>query len=354
MGNCLKYFYQSPDEEKNVDSEDKKTEEEQVPEKLAVISCENNEVVNKRSECSALPSVDIDLPVLILVNEPKLNFEIKDQVKPGVANGDLPQSKGYETFFFQSSSSFSSEPDAEMNDKEKAGAVLSPKHIYQNATPLATKNIVEICANANEKRRKSIRKKLHLPKIKIKSLGKSRKALCTDNSNPGSVSLTRGTDDECEMHHGRLKPLGVVRSEMPSRAITVDDVLILVHQNTPRMQRSSSEEGADQNEEENPAQPSSLPPSLHPPTWKVMYQRLIKKKDAQPKATQEKNGQKAQVQRRKTRLRAKRKPSVSVIEEDETTSGLPLFRECDVLPSTHAILVELGGAGYLASGEESD
>ena len=351
MGNCLEYFCQSS-EDKKEDLTEKDNQEEQIPDKPAEIPRENREFAIKRSECGALPSVDIDLPVLKLFGEPKTqtksSVQHQEKGEPEALDGE-PDPSGLETFFFQSTSSCSSSVQSctgmNENDKEKNLVISSPKQIYQN------KKIADIGIMSNEKKKKSMRKKLHLPKIKLKSLRKSRKYISTDDVTNGTLPL--GDEDECELHLGRLKPLGVVRSEMPSKAMMVDDIFVTVHQITPRKQFTSLE---DKNEDEDMQSP--LPPSLRQSSWKEMYKRLIKKKEvaankrleAPPKAKE--NGRKTRKRRRK-RSRAKRKPQLSSSDED-MASGLPLFRGCDVLVSTNAVLFEVEDTGYLASGEESD
>lgn len=350
MGNCLEYFCQSSGEDKKEDLTVKKNEEKQIPNKPAEIPRENREFVSKRSERSALPSVDIDLPVLKLIGEPKIqtksSVQHQDGEKPDVA-GEEAESSGLETFFFQSSLS-SVQSCTLINDKEKVKelAISSPKQIYKNKK-------IEDGIMINEKRKKSMRQKLHLPKIKLKSLRKSRKCLSTDDVINDRLPLSN--EDECEVYLRRLKPLGVARSEMPRKAMMVDDIFVTVHQLTPKTQFVSSEEA-----EEGDLQ-SPLPPSLRQTSWKEMYKQLIKEKEVaankrletQPKAAQKENSGKTRTRRRTKRSRAKRKPQLSSSDE-EMASGLPLFRGCDVLVSTHAVLVEVEDTGYLASGEESD
>ena len=201
-----------------------------------------------------------------------------------------------------------------------------------------------------------MRRKFHLPKIKVKPVRRGCKVVPFDDG--GGLPLMRGADEECDLAQ---KPLNVVHSQMPSRSMKSDGIFLAMHQNAPDEQSSSLDEKLEKQEKEE-VMASSLPPSLRLPLWKEMYRRLIKKEiaankhvETPPKLDNEEIGGKLPTRtRRKRKSCVHQKRPVPTIEEEGVTSGLPLCRSCDVLESTQAVLFEVEDAGYLASGKESD
>ena len=221
------------------------------------------------------------------------------------------------------------------------------------------KETENICKKREEKRKKSMRRKLHLPKIKVKPVRRGCKVVPFDDGVTGGLPLMRGADEECDLAQ---KPLDVVHSQMPSRSMKSDGIFLAVHQNAPDEQSSYLDEKLEKQGKEE-VMASSLLPSLRLPSWKEMYRRLIKKEEiaankqveTPPKLDNEEIGGKLPtLTRKKRKSRVHQKRPVLTVEEEGVTSGLPLCRSCDVLESTQAVLFEVEDAGYLASGEESD
>ena len=131
-----------------------------------------------------------------------------------------------------------------------------------------TKNIGK---KREEKRKKSMRRKLHLPKIKVKPVRRGCKVVPFDDGVTGGLPLMRGADEECDL---APKPLNVVHSQMPSRTLKADGIFLAVHQNAPNEQSSSADEGLEKQEKEE-VMASSLPPSHQPPSRNEMQRNLI-------------------------------------------------------------------------------
>ena len=363
MGNCLQYICPSYSSE-----EQKEPTEVSVPDPAKEEQCATENKTNKpeipcvkngRTACSTLPSIDVNMPVLTPGG--KRNFQANDANRNTLKNlekGKLLTTNGVQRLFFQSSSDSSLQicDGPKTEDARKALDLPTPEQLANNVGVVKNEEMKNLCKKPGEKS-KSLRKKLHLPKIKIKPVRKSRRVAPFDDGITGGLPLLRGADEECELTQTRLKPLGVVHSQMPRRSLKADDIFLAVHQNAPNEQSSSSVEGLSKHDKELKA--SSLPLSLQMPSWKEMYRKLIKSKELAvnehvdtpaQKLTEIENGGK--IRRKKKRSRAQ--PKRCTVEEDDVTSGLPLFRGCDVLDSTQAILFEGIDPGYLASGEESD
>ena len=373
MGNCLQYICPSSNEQKEPEvSVTAAKEEQHATETKASDKPEAPCEKTGRSASCALPSVDVDLPVLTV-----LGLEGKPQAKNADRNMAENQEKpertetkdgvqiasGLQVFFFQSSSDSSLPPrdGAKTEVTTKVFALPSPKQLYRNTGAFKGKETGNSCSKQEEKSKTSMRKKLHLPKLKMKPIRRSRKVVPLDDGTTGGLPLMRGADEDCELTLRKLKPLDVVHSQMPSRALKADEIFLAVHQNAPKEQMSSSDEGLVKQEKEE-VKVSSLPDSLRLPSWKEMYRRLIKRKELAAnkhvenlqKRDQEGNGGKLPARKTKKKSRAHRERRVRTVEEEDVNSGLPLFRGCDVLESTQAVLFEVEDAGYLASCEESD
>ena len=362
MGNCLQYICPSYSSEEQKEPTEVSVPDPAKEEQRATESKTHKPEKSGRSACSTLPSIDIDLPVLIRGG--KRNSTAKDadgNTFDNLEKGKLSTTDGVQRLFFQSSSDSSLQicDGAKIEDGRKALDLPTPEQLTKNVGVVKNEEMKNICNKPGEKSKKSLRKKLHLPKIKIKPVRKSRRVAPFDDGITGGLPLLRGADEECELTHTRLKPLGIVHSQMPKRSLKADDIFLAVHKNAPNEQNSSSVEGLGKHDKELKA--SSLPLSLQMPSWKEMYRKLIKSKELAvnehvdtpaQKLTEIENGGKVPTRRKRKRSRAQ--PKRCTVEEDDATSGLPLFRGCDVLESTQAILFEDIDQGYLASGEESD
>ena len=374
MGNCLQYICPSSGEIKEQEVKEEQHAAETKLEKPEVL-CEET----GRSASCALPSIDVDLPVPTLGCECKSSAksterkDIKNQEKKNTETTDGAQdSVGLQRLFFQSSSDSSLQTcDGTKTEDiqkalalstprqlyKKAGDLPTPRQLYKNAGALKDKETENTNMKPEEKRKKSMRKKLHLPKIKMKARKKREKFVPFDDWITGRLALMpRGADDECDL---APKPLDVVHSQMPSRALKADGIFLAVHQNAPNERNSSSDEGLEKQEEEKTTD-SSHPPSHQLPPRKKMQRSLIEEKDvaanerveAPRTLDKEKNGGKMQTGGKRSSVHQKQ--PVPTIEEEDVISGLPLFEGCEVLESSQAVLFEVEDAGYLASGEESD